>query len=161
METQNEAKNPFANVIESEPAEEERKSYTRRDVSIDEFVKLSFAGLSIEEQEFCVWWYRGSKTAEITTSDPTMLTKLQKIARANPDALTVDSVCYINGRECAVNVKLNRKLVSLRQTVPSGKKMTEEQRRAAAERLAKARANRFGADTLIEDDDIDEEDADE
>lgn len=35
-----------------------------------------------------MWWYRGSKTAEITTSDPTMLTKLQKIARANPDALT-------------------------------------------------------------------------
>ncbi|MGK4040926.1 hypothetical protein AB0Y20_01395 [Heyndrickxia oleronia] len=89
---------------------------------------------SSEEQEININKERLSDKFHIYTNDSTWLTKLLKIAEPiDPE--------FENGRIISAKFELQANQVSLRK--PSKKReMTDEQRKAAAERLRKARENK-------------------
>ena len=51
-------------------------------ITLAELEDVSFSGLTAEEKETSINWYYGDKTAVLSTSDNTVLTKLKKVAKA-------------------------------------------------------------------------------
>lgn len=89
---------------------------------------------STDEQEININKERNNEYFNIYTNDSTWLTKLLKITEPiDPE--------YENGRIIPAKFKLSANQVSLRK--PSKKReLTDEQRKAIADRLAKARENK-------------------
>lgn len=78
----------------------------------------------------------------IYTSDNTMLTKLRKLVAEAPDTWRVIRITNTpTGEITSVTVEGPKDLLTLR-TQKSTRALSEEQRKAAAERLAKIRANK-------------------
>lgn len=88
----------------------------------------------INEQETTISFMRDESFAMIYTSDSTMITKIEKLRKTNPDTymLVKDLGC---GKFYKV---LDKTLISLRSKKVK-REMTEEQRQAASDRLRKAR----------------------
>lgn len=87
-----------------------------------------------DEQEININKVRTDGEFNIYTNDSTWLTKLLKIAEPiDPE--------YEDGRIISAKFKLNANQVTLRKPTKK-REMTEEQRLAVAERLAKARENK-------------------
>lgn len=96
-------------------------------------------GLMIEEQETHINFNRGDERAVIYTSDTTMMTKLDKLVRAENTEWKLEEVAKLPGGEligktysCPVSfISFRSKRVT--------RQYTEEQRKAMAENLARNR----------------------
>lgn len=108
---------------------------------------LSIIGVLYDEQETIVSFTRGEDVALITTTDPTVFTQLKKKALTNPEEWELDSVTIRAGETNAfalssATFSCPKRLVSFRSKTGEGRRLTEEQKAAAAERLKKAREQR-------------------
>ena len=101
---------------------------------------LSIAGVSADEQETTINYSRTDKEAEVYTSDNTVLTKIKNIFSSDDCEWKLKNVVKDKkGNVVSVFFSVPKKLISLRaKTVKSS--LTDEQRRAAAERLKNARS---------------------
>ena len=100
---------------------------------------LSITGVSADEQETTINFSRTDKEAEVYTSDNTVLTKIKNMFNSDDCEWKLKDVVKDQERNVVgVFFIVPKKLVSLRaKTVKSS--LTDEQRRAAAERLKNAR----------------------
>lgn len=100
---------------------------------------LSITGVSADEQETTINYGRIDKEAEVYTSDNTVLTKIKNMFNSDDCEWKLkDVVKDQEGNVVGVFVTVPKKLISLRaKTVKSN--LTDEQKRAAAERLKNAR----------------------
>ena len=100
---------------------------------------LSITGVSADEQETTINYGRTDKEAEVYTSDNTVLTKIKNMFNSDDCEWKLkDVVKDQEGNVVGVFFIVSKKLISLRaKTVKSS--LTDEQKRAAAERLKKAR----------------------
>lgn len=94
-----------------------------------------------DEQETIVQISRINGKATVYTSDTTMLTKLHKLMKKNPEEWRLVHQDTVNGEVVSETFECPKKLISFRAST-SSRVMTEEQRQAAAERLRKARENK-------------------
>lgn len=90
-----------------------------------------FAPLSSEEQETVISWDRADRTARIYTSDRRYIGKLDKLYERKQIHRNADGIT-------AVEYEVPEKLISFRSGVTS-RVWTEEERRAASERMKKRR----------------------
>ena len=100
---------------------------------------LLITGVSADEQETTINYSRTDKEAEVYTSDNTVLTKIKNMFNSDDCEWKLkDVVKDQEGTIVGVFFIVPKKLISLRaKTVKSS--LTDEQRRAAAERLKNAR----------------------
>ena len=108
---------------------------------------LSIIGVLYDEQETIVSFTRGEDAALITTTDPTVFTQLKKKALTNPEEWELDSVTIRAGETnvfalSSATFSCPKRLVSFRSKTGEGRRLTEEQKAAAAERLKRAREQR-------------------
>lgn len=96
---------------------------------------LLITGVSADEQETTINYGRTDKEAEVYTSDNTVLTKIKNMFNNNDCQWKLkDVVRDQEGNIVGVFFVVPKKLISLRaKTVKSN--LTDEQKRAAAERL--------------------------
>lgn len=88
--------------------------------------------IPLEEQETLIHFMRGEDFATISTTDSTMITKMTKLCEANPDMYWLKSDDgYSKIYKCR-----DKGMISLRQ---KKREVSEEQRKAAGERLQKYR----------------------
>lgn len=88
----------------------------------------------MDEQETVIQFDRNGTVCHVYTTDSTMMTKLDKIhKRVRQD--------YINGKPIAAYYEFDKKLLSFRSKIPK-RTLTDEQRKAASERLRKGRKMR-------------------
>lgn len=102
---------------------------------------LTITGVSADEQETTINYGRTDKEAEVYTSDNTVLTKIKNMFSSDDCEWKLKDVVVKDqeGNIVGVFFSVPKKLISLRaKTVKSS--LTDEQRRAAAERLKKARS---------------------
>ena len=91
--------------------------------------------IPLEEQETVIHFMRGEDFATISTTDSTMITKMTKLCDNNPDMYKV-----INEDGASKIYRCyDKSMVSLRQ---KKREMTEEQRKAAGERMRKYQASK-------------------
>lgn len=93
--------------------------------------------VSIEEQEICINAMRDEDFATIYTSDSTYMTKLDRLCKESPDMY---SLIQDTGRGKKYLLK-DKTLISFRLKKTT-RIMTDEQKKASAERLRKARENK-------------------
>ena len=93
------------------------------------------AGLMSEEQEIHISAGRTEDTATAYCSDSTWITKMDKLVEKSPTLFKV-----VAEDEVSKTYEFPKKLISIRSCIVK-REMTKEQRKAAAERLAKAREN--------------------
>ena len=100
---------------------------------------LSITGVSADEQETTINYGRTDKEAEVYTSDNTVLTKIKNMFN-NDDCewKLKDVVKDQDGNIVSVFFIVPKKLIYLRAKIVKSS-LTDEQRRAAAERLKNAR----------------------
>ena len=108
---------------------------------------LSIIGVLYDEQETIVSFTRGEDVALITTTDPTVFTQLKKKVLTNPEEWELDSVTIRAGETNAFALSsatfaCPKRVVSFRSKTGEGRRLTEEQKAAAAERLKRAREQR-------------------
>ena len=97
----------------------------------------------ISEQETVIQFNREDKGCRIWTSDSTMITKLDKRCKLAPDYYTMTKLTRTQDGEVAgkyYEIK-DKSLLSFR-TLKVERVMSDEQKKAAAERLRKARIAR-------------------
>ena len=101
---------------------------------------LVITGVSTDEQETTINYGRNDEEAEVYTSDNTVLTKIKNIFSSDDCEWKLKNVVKDKkGNVVSVFFSVPKKLISLRaKTVKSN--LTDEQRRAAAERLKNARS---------------------
>lgn len=91
--------------------------------------------IPLEEQETVIHFMRGEDFATISTTDNTMITKMTKLCDNNPDMYKV-----INEDGASKIYRCyDKSMVSLRQ---KKREVTEEQRKAAGERMRKYQASK-------------------
>lgn len=91
--------------------------------------------IPLEEQETLIHFMRGEDFATISTTDSTMITKLDKLCKSNPDMYWLKSDDgYSKVYKCR-----DKSMVSLRQ---KKREVSEEQRKAAGERMKKYQASK-------------------
>ena len=90
-----------------------------------------FAPLSSEEQETVISWDRADRTARIYTTDRRYIGKLDKLYERKQIHRNADGIT-------AVEYEVPEKLISFRSGVTS-RVWSEEERRAASERMKKRR----------------------
>ncbi len=96
---------------------------------------LLIAGVSADEQETTINYGRTDKEAEVYTSDNTVLTKIKNMFNNNDCQWKLkDVVKDQDGNIVGVFFVVPKKLISLRSKIVKSS-LTDEQRRAAAERL--------------------------
>lgn len=98
---------------------------------------------TIEEQETVINYYRDSDICTVYTSDSTVMTKLDKLAD-NPDLShwKIKQIYRLqNGELVGKTYETNKRLISFRADIGT-RKLTEEQKRRASERMKKINANR-------------------
>lgn len=89
--------------------------------------------IPLDEQETVIHFMRGEDFATISTTDSTMITKMDKLCRSNPDMYWLKSDDgYSKIYKCR-----DKSMVSLRS---KKREVTEEQRKAAGERMKKYQA---------------------
>ena len=103
------------------------------EVTIEES-KLSNS-VSISEQEVCINFMRDEEYATIYTSDPTYMTKLDKLCKTSPDMY---SLIADTGRGKMYRVE-DKTLISFRA---KKRELSEEQKIAAGERMRQWQANK-------------------
>lgn len=100
-------------------------------------------GVLIEEQETTINYSRNESCATIWTSDTTMMTKLDKLCEKSDGYVLVDTGrSILDGEVVSKTYRVKDKsLISFRakKMERGSKQMTEEQRQAMAEHLARAR----------------------
>lgn len=89
--------------------------------------------LSFEEQETIIRWDKKNKEAVIYTHEPSLKRKLEAMAKVYPEEIKLEKAD--NG---SVEYILPKNLVSIRSP-RQGRKLSEEEKRQLAERLAKGR----------------------
>lgn len=93
-------------------------------------------GLTLQEQETTVNFYRDSDICTVYTSDSTVMTKLDKLVE-NPKApywrLKETSILQ-NGELVGKTYETHKRLISFRADI-SSRELTDEQKEAAAERM--------------------------
>lgn len=94
--------------------------------------------ISYSEQETVIGFSRDEDIAHIYTSDTTMMTKFDKLARTSEHWNEVKTTTC-DGELVGKFYECPKKLLSYRGTTRTGREMSEEERRAAAERLKNAR----------------------
>lgn len=101
---------------------------------------LLITGVSTDEQETTINYGRNDEEAEVYTSDNTVLTKIKNMFSSDDCEWKLKNVVKDKkGNVVSVFFSVPKKLISLRaKTVKSS--LTDEQRRAAAERLKNARS---------------------
>ena len=101
---------------------------------------LVITGVSTDEQETTINYGRNDEEAEVYTSDNTVLTKIKNIFSSDDCEWKLKNVVKDKkGNVVSVFFSVPKKLISLRaKTVKSS--LTDEQRKAAAERLKNARS---------------------
>lgn len=101
---------------------------------------LLITGVSTDEQETTINYGRNDEEAEVYTSDNTVLTKIKNMFSSDDCEWKLKNVVKDKkGNVVSVFFPVPKKLISLRaKTVKSS--LTDEQRRAAAERLKNARS---------------------
>ncbi len=136
-------------------------------VGMNEFEKASelamqkdgtdFDGTS--SNEYAIEWVGRGKDATATVCFPSssgMATKIRKLAEKNPDDVQILS----DKGNLVAHIPVKAIHISIRS-----RELTDEQRQAAADRLSKARAKRFGNSEVIdedfEDEDFEDEDFDD
>lgn len=98
-------------------------------------------GLSLEEQETNVNFSRESDKAIVYTSDSTMITKLQKLVEISGTEWKLESVSRLrNGEIVGRTYSCPVEFITFRSKRVS-RAMTEEQKRAFAERMQKSRGS--------------------
>ena len=91
--------------------------------------------IPLDEQETVIHWMRGEDFATISTTDSTMITKMNKLCEGNPDMYWLKSDDgYSKIYKCR-----DKSMVSLRS---KKREVTEEQRKAAGERMKKYQASK-------------------
>lgn len=91
--------------------------------------------IPLEEQETVIHFMRGEDFVTISTTDSTMITKMTKLCDNNPDMYKV-----INEDGASKIYRCyDKSMVSLRQ---KKREVTEEQRKAAGERMRKYQASK-------------------
>ena len=118
-----------------------------REFYVEHLSLLSIIGVLYDEQETIVSFTRGEDAALITTTDPTVFTQLKKKALTNPEEWELDSVTIRAGETnvlalSSATFSCPKRLVSFRSKTGEGRRLTEEQKAAAAERLKRAREQR-------------------
>ena len=99
---------------------------------------LVIRGVDVDEQELIVNAMRDEDFLTVYTSDNIYLTKLKKLAVANPKEWEIVQIVEAKGNILGVKFKAPKKLLSFR-TATVERTMTDEQRAAAAERLKAVR----------------------
>ena len=99
---------------------------------------IPVVGLPGDEQEFTITASRNDKKIAIYVSDNTFLTKVKKAFAANPTGWTGYVVKNKEGNPTGYFFETSKKYLTLRSKDRT-RKMTEEQRAAAAERLKRSR----------------------
>lgn len=88
--------------------------------------------IPLEEQETLIHFMRGEDFATISTTDSTMITKMSKLCESNPDMYWLKAEDgYSKIYQCR-----DKSMISLRS---KKREVSEEQRKAASERLQKYR----------------------
>ena len=96
--------------------------------------------IAIEEQETVINFRRDSKYADIWTSDTTVMTKLDRKVKDQEEWKCVSVEHLQDGTLAAKSYTCPKKLVSFRGTTHTNSRVyTEEEKKAAAERLRIAR----------------------
>lgn len=91
--------------------------------------------IPLDEQETVIHFMRGEDFATISTTDSTMITKMDKLCRSNPDMYWLKSDDgYSKIYKCR-----DKSMISLRS---KKREVTEEQRKAAGERMKKYQATK-------------------
>lgn len=95
--------------------------------------------LSLEEQETVIGRTRTEDSWSVWTSDRTMMTVFDRLARDPDSAWTLTAEEYTaDGSLVSKKYKCPKECISTRKK-PMTRTLTDEQRQAAAERLSKAR----------------------
>lgn len=105
----------------------------------------------LEEQETTINIMRDSELASIYTSDTTMINKLDKLAKSTscPDWKLIKEEYDKDGNLVGKRHEVKKRLISFRSDTQT-REMTEEQRKATAERLRKWREKEAGKSELKE-----------
>lgn len=89
--------------------------------------------LSIQEQEICINAMRDEESATAYCSDRTWITKFDKLVEKSPNLFEV-----IAETDYGKTYKFPKRLISIRSSIVT-RKMTDEQKQLAADRLRNAR----------------------
>ena len=92
----------------------------------------------MESQELCINSYRDEDKMHISVTDNIMLTKIKRSAMKSPDLFHIEAQINEKGEVEVYNITAPKKLLSIRGVL-STRTLTEEQRRAASERMHKLR----------------------
>ena len=94
----------------------------------------------LDEQETVIQISRNGNTADIWTSDSTMIHKLEKYMSLSESPYKVkDEYKLEDGRRIILEVECPKKLVSLRSKLQAKREYTEEELKSLRERFAKVR----------------------
>ncbi len=96
-------------------------------------------GIGIEEQETVIGFMRDEKFCTVYTSDSTVMTKLDKRVEKSKDWELIKVDKLRDGSVVSKTYKAPKRLISFRGEVGKGRRMSEEDRQKAAERLRIAR----------------------
>lgn len=92
-------------------------------------------GLSIQEQETTVNFFRDSDLCTVYTSDSTVMTKLDKLVDSDASPWKLKEEYRLqNGELIGKTYETHKKLISFRKNITI-RDLTEEQKKAAAERM--------------------------
>ena len=84
-----------------------------------------------DEQETVIQFDRNGTVCHVYTTDPTMMTKLDKAhKRVKQD--------YVNGKPIAAYYEFDKKFITSRKSIPKNNQ-TKEQRKRASDRMKKLR----------------------
>jgi hypothetical protein len=89
------------------------------------------------ERETVLGWSDLTNLCEITTFNRALINKLAKLSKKHPDTYKLENEGVVDGSPY-VEYIFPKRLVSLR--APNSRKMTEEQKKAASERMKEVKA---------------------
>ena len=85
-----------------------------------------------------IHWFKDDETAEITTADKTLMTKIRKAAKESEEVIIDSEPTVENGGFMLALVPVD----FLAFHIPHSRTMTEEKKQVAAERMRKIRQNK-------------------
>lgn len=93
--------------------------------------------LEAMERETCFGWDDSTKLCELTTYNRAMITKLKKLCKQHPQTYKIIDEYVYDGKTEGYCFEFPKNLITLR--APTQRKMSEENKQAAAERMRKMR----------------------
>ena len=90
------------------------------------------------EQEFTLTGYRTDDYFDVSVSDNIMLTKMKKLMKASPDRCKLTNISFdTEGNPTCYFFRISKKCIGFRtKEIKRDRALSEEQRKALAERLA-------------------------